>query len=216
MVQSCDTWYAVHAVERVIYNTCDHFGLKCEQPATCALEQKTLSCPSASGKRKPAGRPWMRFKLNLNGSSYFCVTKIQRPLTYIYIYIYIYLYVYIPLKFPRVPHAIPRHPTTHRNLRVRSPPRDQGGPSSSSSSNNNNSKYIDNISNSSRRGEGAQGRGGVELRVRGAHEAICNRHRVPTERARIYRKYARVAGGAQQRCVRVGSPCTYASVRAHL
>ena len=57
MVQSCDTWYAVRTVEHVIYNTCDHFGLKCEQPATPALEQNTL-VPDRLQKEK-AGRPAM-------------------------------------------------------------------------------------------------------------------------------------------------------------
>ena len=57
MVQSCDTWYAVRTDEHVIYNTCDLFGLKCEQPATCALEQNAL-VPVRPWKEK-AGRPAM-------------------------------------------------------------------------------------------------------------------------------------------------------------
>ena len=63
-------------------------GTRCEQlsmsftiPATLlgssvnnqrlARWSRTRSCPSASGKRKPAGRPWMCFKVN--GYNYFCV-----------------------------------------------------------------------------------------------------------------------------------------------
>ena len=30
MQLSGETWYAVRTVEHVIFNTCDHFGLKCE------------------------------------------------------------------------------------------------------------------------------------------------------------------------------------------
>ena len=57
MVQSCDTVYAVRTVEHVIYNTCDHFGLKyMRQPATYALEPNTL-VPDRLRERKPAGRP---------------------------------------------------------------------------------------------------------------------------------------------------------------
>ena len=26
----------------LFYNTCDHFGLKCDEPATCVLEPNTL------------------------------------------------------------------------------------------------------------------------------------------------------------------------------
>ena len=57
MIQSCDTWYAVRTVGHVIYNTCDHFWLKCEQPATCALEQNAL-VPDRLRKEK-TGQPAM-------------------------------------------------------------------------------------------------------------------------------------------------------------
>ena len=57
MLLSGETWYAVRTVEHVTYNTCDHFGLKCEQLATCALEQNAL-VPDRLQKEK-TGRPAM-------------------------------------------------------------------------------------------------------------------------------------------------------------
>ena len=76
------TWYTVRTVEHVILQYLRPFWAQVYvHNQRLARWSRTRSCPTASGKGKPAGRPWMCFKPNLNGNYYFCVFEIQRPLT---------------------------------------------------------------------------------------------------------------------------------------